>query len=219
MGGAISGITGAVSGIIGGIGTNKALNQQEKAINQQKDAVREGYNTASGLLTPYTEGGADALTAAQGLAGQTLDRNQALTDFYGGQEYQTLSNQANRSALASAEATGTLGSSTMQNRLGAITAQLGQNYLTDMYNEQQQRFQNQYSLANMGLNASNQLAGYATGQAQSLSDLYGTQGNVKAAKAALPYQVAANANSSIGNGAASDVNQFGGMAGSLFSFI
>lgn len=219
MGGAISGITGAVSGIIGGIGTNKALNQQEKAINQQKDAIRQGYNTASGLLTPYTEGGTDALSAAQQLAGQSLDRNAALQDFFGGDEYQTLSNQANRQALASAEATGTLGSSTMQNRLGAITAQLGQNYLNDMYNQQQQQFNNQYGLANLGLQASNQLAGYATGQAQNLSGLYGNQGQVKAAKAALPYQVAANANSSIGNGAASDVNQFGGMFGSLFSMI
>lgn len=216
MGSLISGATDAVSGVIGGIGSNQALNQQEESINNQKDAVREGYNTAESLLTPYTEAGTTALSSAQDLAGQSLDRNQLLNDYYSGTEYQTLSNEANRTALASAEATGTLGSSTTQNRLGSITAELGQNYLTDMYNEQQQQFSNQYSLANMGLSASNSLSGYATGQASSLSDLYGTEGQVKSSKAALPYQVTANANSSIGNGAASTVNQYGG---SLFSFI
>lgn len=219
MGGAISGITGAVSGIIGGIGTNKALNQQEKALNQQKDQYRQGYATASGAVQPYVDAGQTALGEAGTLAGQTLDRNSALQDFFGGQEYQTLSNAANRSALASAEATGSLGGSTMQNRLGAITAQLGQNYLNDMYNQQQQQFQNQYSLAGMGLQAGNALGNFAMGNANAMSGLYGQQGQVKAAKAALPYQVAANANSSIGNGAASDVNQFGGMAGSLFGMI
>ncbi|MNE69261.1 hypothetical protein D3C80_1649760 [compost metagenome] len=107
----------------------------------------------------------------------------------------------------------------MQNRLGSITAQLGQNYIADMLAQQQQQFQNQYSMAGMGLNASNALGNFAMGNANAMSDLYGQQGQVKAAKAALPYQVTANANSSIGNGAASDVNQFGSTAASMFSFI
>ncbi|AZF88655.1 DNA ejection [Escherichia phage Skarpretter] len=207
MGSVISGVTNAVGGIVGSIGANKAMNQQEKAINQQKDAVREGYNTASTLLTPYTQGGTAALASAQDIANNPLDRNQLLQDYYGGAEYQTMSNQANRQALASAEATGTLGSSTMQNRLGSITAQLGQNYLADMYNQQQQQFNNQYGLANMGLQASNQLAGYATGQGQQLATLYGNQGQVKAAKAALPWQTGANSIMSVGNGVA---GMFGG---------
>lgn len=207
MGSVISGVTNAVGGIVGAIGSNKALNQQEKALNQQKDQYRQGYATASNALNPYTTVGANAIDQAGQLAGQTLDRNQALQDFFGGEEYQTLSNAANRSALASAEATGTLGSSTTQNRLGAITAQLGQNYLNDMYNEQQQQFQNQYNLSGLGLNAANALGNFAMGNANAMSQIYGMQGQVKGAKAALPWQTGANSIMSIGNGVA---GMFGG---------
>lgn len=207
MGSVISGVTNAVGGIVGAIGSNKALNQQEKALNQQKDQYRQGYATAENALNPYNTVGANAIDQAGQLAGQTLDRNAALQDFFGGQEYQTLSNAANRSALASAEATGTLGSSTTQNRLGAITAQLGQNYLNDMYNEQQQQFQNQYNLSGLGLNAANALGNFAMGNANAMSQIYGMQGQVKGAKAALPWQTGANSIMSVGNGVA---GMFGG---------
>jgi len=216
MGGIVSGVTNAVGGLLGGIGTNKQLKQQSKYTDKAMGAQREGLQTAQNYLDPYVDAGQDALGQAQGQLSDGFDRAGLLSDFYGGQEYGLMSNAANNAALASAEATGTLGASTTQNRLGSIASQLGQNYLSQMYQQYQDRFSNLMDIAGTGANAGAQLGGFATGTANNLSGLYQTKGNIQGQKAALPWMTAAYMNNSIGNGAAQDLNSAPQAAGSFF---
>lgn len=215
MGGAISGTGAAVSSVIGGIGAKKAGAQQAKYQDEAMARQREGYNNAVNWLSPYQTAGQSALAGLQGLAGQPIDRNQLLSDYFGSQEYQQLANQARYQTLAGAEATGGLGSTATANQLGSIAATLGQNYLTQMTDQQQNMYNQLMGLSTMGLNSANALGNFATGNASALSAMEQQKGQIKAGLAALPYQVAASANSSITNGAAQDVNQFTGMFGGM----
>lgn len=216
MGGAISGIGGAVSSVIGGIGASKAASQQQKYQDKAMDQQREGYNNAVQWMSPYQEAGKSALTGLQGIAGQPIDRTSLLNQYFSGPEFQMLSNQARYQGLNSAEATGGLGSTATMNMLSSIAPTLGQNYLNDMTNQQQNMYNQLMGLTGLGAESANALGNYAIGQGNTMAGMYQQKGQIMAGKAALPYQVAASANNSLNNGAASDVNQFTGMFGSLF---
>lgn len=215
MGGAISGSGAAVSSVIGGIGARKAGKQQAKAQDEAMARQREGYNNAVNWLSPYEEAGQSGLEGLQAIAGQPIDRNQLLSDYFNSPEYQQLANQARYQSLAASEATGGLGSTVQSNQLGAIAPTLGQNYLSAMTDQQQNMYNQLMGLSSMGLNSANALGNFATGNASALSAMEQQKGQIKAGMAALPYQVAASANSSITNGAAQDVNQFTGMFGGM----
>lgn len=215
MGGAVSGIGGAVSGVIGGIGANKAAKQQQKYQDRAMDQSRQGYADAVNWLSPYEEVGRTGLAGLQAIAGQPIDRNKLLSDYFNSQEYRMLSDQARYSGLNAAEATGGLGSTATGNMLASIAPTLGQNYLADMTNQQQNMYSQLMGLSGFGAEAANALGNYAIGQGNNMAGMYQQKGQIMAGKAALPWQVAASANSSINNGAASDVNQFTGMFGGM----
>ncbi|RSB60332.1 DNA transfer protein [Atlantibacter subterranea] len=215
MGGAISGIGGAVSGVIGGIGANKAAKQQQKYQDKAMNQSREGYQNAVDWVSPYQEAGQSALTGLQGIAGQPIDRNQALAQYFASPEYSMMANQARYQNLNAAEATGGLGSTATGNLLSSIAPTLGQNYLADMTNQQQNMYSQLMGLSGLGAESANALGNYAIGQGNTMAGMYQQKGQIMAGKAALPWQVAASANSSINNGAASDVNQFTGMFGGM----
>lgn len=215
MGGAISGSGAAVSSVIGGIGAHKAAKQQQKYQDKAMNASREGYNNAVDWLTPYQDAGQSALSGLQGIAGQPIDRNALLSQYFNSPEYQQLADQARYQSLSSAEATGGLGSTATSNQLASIAPTLGQNYLADMTNQQQTMYGQLMSLAGMGAESANALGNFAVGQGNTMAGMYQQKGQIMAGKAALPYQVAASANSSITNGAAQDVNQFTGMFGGM----
>lgn len=220
MGGAISGAGAAVSSVIGGIGAQKAGKTQQEYQDKAMGASRQSYNDAVNWLTPYQDAGQSALTGLQALAGQPLDRNSLLNDYFNSQEYAQLANQSQYQSLANAEATGGLGSTATSNQLSSIAPALGQNYINDMTNQQQNMYSQLMGLAGVGLNSANALGNYAIGQGNTMAGLYQQKGQIKAGLAALPYQVAASANSSMANGAAQDANSFtsmfGGMMGGSF---
>jgi hypothetical protein len=216
MGGAISGITGAVSGILGGIGTNKALKQQQKATDKQMDYQRELAQQQAEWLSPFREAGAGALPQLTAIAGQPIDREQLLSDYYGGQEFAQSEEAARRSQLASAEATGGLGSTATSNSLAAIAPTLGQNYLNAMQAQQQDMYNQLLGLTNVGLTGAGAQSAAATGTTNALTALAGQKGQILGQKAALPWNTAASANSSLGYGAAQDVNSFSNMFGGMF---
>lgn len=215
MGGAISGSGAAVSSVIGGIGARKAGKQQAKAQDEAMARQREGYNSAVDWLSPYQNAGEQSLEGLQAIAGQPIDRNSLLSDYFNSPEYSQLANQARYQSLQGAEATGGLGSTAAANSLASIAPTLGQNYLTSMTEQQQNMYGQLLNLANMGVNSANALGNFATGNANNLAAMEQQKGQIKAGLAALPYQVAASANSSITNGAAQDVNQFTGIFGSM----
>lgn len=215
MGGAISGIGGAVSGVIGGIGAHKAAKQQQKYQDKAMGQQREGYQNAVHWVSPYEQAGQSALAGLQGIAGKPIDRNALLSNYFNSDEFAQLSNQARYQNLASAEATGGLGTTATINRLSSIAPMLGQNYLTDMTNQQQNMYAQLLGLSGLGAESANALGNYAIGQGNTMAGMYQQKGQIMAGKAALPWQVAASANSSINNGVASDVNQFTGMFGGM----
>ncbi|WP_343552107.1 DNA transfer protein [Pantoea sp.] len=215
MGGAISGSGAAVSSVIGGIGAHKAAKEQQKYQDKAMNASREGYNNAVNWLSPYEEAGNSALAGLQGIAGQPIDRTQLLNDYFGSQEYQQMADQARYQSLASAEATGGLGSTAYANQIATIAPTLGQNYLSAMTDQQQNMYSQLMGLAGVGAESANALGNFAVGQGNTMAGMYQQKGQIMAGKAALPYQVAASANSSITNGAAQDVNQFTGMFGGM----
>lgn len=215
MGGAISGSGAAVSSVIGGIGAHKAAKEQQKYQDKAMNASREGYNNAVNWLTPYQDAGQSALAGLQAIAGQPIDRNALLSDYFRSDEYRQMADQARYQSLGSAEATGGLGSTATSNQLASIAPTLGQNYLADMTNQQQNMYAQLMGLAGMGAESANALGNFAVGQGNTMAGMYQQKGQIMAGKAALPYQVAASANSSITNGAAQDVNQFTGMFGGM----
>lgn len=216
MGGAISGITGAVSGVLGGIGTNKALKQQQKATDKQMDYQRELQAQQAEWLSPFREAGTNALGDLSAIAGQPINREALLSDYYGGQEFAMSEEQARRSQLASAEATGGLGSASTQNTLAAIAPTLGQNYLNAMQAQQQDMYNQLLGLTNVGLSGAGAQSAAATGTTNALTALAGQKGQILGQKAALPWNTAASVNSSLGNGAAQDANSFTSMFGGMF---
>ncbi|WP_312805636.1 DNA transfer protein [Atlantibacter hermannii] len=215
MGGAISGIGGAVSGVIGGIGAHKAAKQQQKYQDKAMGQQREGYQNAVDWVSPYEQAGQSALAGLQGIAGKPIDRNQLLAGYFQSPEYKMMADQARYQSLNAAEATGGLGSTATSNQLASIAPMLGQNYLADMTNQQQNMYAQLLGLSGLGAESANALGNYAIGQGNTMAGMYQQKGQIMAGKAALPWQVAASANSSINNGAASDVNQFTGMFGGL----
>lgn len=221
MGGAISGVGNAVSGVIGGIGAHKAAKVQQKYQDKAMNQTREGYQNAVDWVSPYQAAGQSALAGLQGIAGQPIDRNQLLQQYFASPEFNMLNDQARYNSLSSAEATGGLGSTAMSNRLASIAPMLAQNYLSDMTNQQQNMYAQLMGLSGLGAESANALGNYAIGQGNTMAGMYQQKGQIMAGKAALPYQVAASANSSINNGVAQDVNQFtnmfgGMMGGSMF---
>lgn len=215
MGGAISGIGGAVSGVIGGIGAHKAAKQQQKYQDKAMGQQREGYQNAVDWVSPYEQAGQSALAGLQGIAGKPIDRNQLLAGYFQSPEYKMMADQARYQSLNAAEATGGLGSTATSNQLASIAPMLGQNYLSDMTNQQQNMYAQLLELSGLGAESANALGNYAIGQGNTMAGMYQQKGQIMAGKAALPWQVAASANSSINNGVASDVNQFTGMFGGM----
>ncbi|EJI0957430.1 TPA: DNA transfer protein [Escherichia coli] len=220
MGGAIKGVTNAASGILGGIGANSASKEYKKANDRQQNLQEQMYQQQIAFGKPYREVGESALPRLQNLAGIPIDRNKLLGDYFNSQEFKLLNDQARYSGLASAEATGGLGSTATGNMLASIAPQLGQQYLSMKTAEQQDMYNQLMGLTNVGLTAAGMGSAASANNSNVLTSLIGESGQIRGAQKALPWQTAASANSSLGNGASQDVNSFtnmfGGFLGGLF---
>lgn len=199
MGGAIKSAGGAVSSVLGGIGANKAAKQQQKYQDKAMNQSREGYNNAVNWVSPYEQAGRSALEGLKGIAGQPIDRNASLAEYFASPEYQMMGDQARNQILRSSQATGGLGSTATGNLLSSIAPTLGQNYLTDMTNQQQNMYGQLMGLSGFGAEAANALGNYAIGQGNNMAGMYQQKGQIMASKAAIPWQTAATANQQVAN--------------------
>ncbi|MDC9621066.1 DNA transfer protein [Xenorhabdus sp. XENO-7] len=216
MGGIVSGIGSAVGGIIGGIGASKGAKEQARSNDRAMDNQMAMYEKQLELLEPFRKAGVSGLEGLQGMAGKPIDRNALTAEYLKSPEYQMMADQARYQQLASAEATGGLGSSSNGNALAAITPQLVQQYLGNMQGQQQDMYNQLMGLTNVGLSGAGAQSAASAGNANAMGALYGQQGAINAGRKALPWQIAAGANNSINNGASQDINQFGGMVGKMF---
>lgn len=199
MGGAIKSAGGAVSGVLSGIGAQKAAKQQQKYQDKAMNQSREGYNNAVNWLSPYEKAGQTGLAGLQEIAGQPIDRNASLAEYFASPEYQMMGDQARYQSLNAAEATGGLGSTATGNMLASIAPTLGQNYLTDMTNQQQNMYGQLMGLSGFGAEAANALGNYAIGQGNNMAGMYQQKGQIMASKASNPWQTASTVNQQTAN--------------------
>ncbi|WFQ80100.1 DNA transfer protein [Xenorhabdus sp. SF857] len=216
MGGLVSVVGNAIGGIMGGIGAHKGAKEQARSNDRALDAQMQMFDQQSEWLSPFREAGESGLAGLQGLAGKPIDRNALLSQYFQSPEYQQMADQARYQQLASAEATGGLGSTATGNTLAFVAPQLGQNLLNLKTAEQQDMYNQLLGLVNVGLSGAGAQSAAAANNANALGSLYTQQGAINAGRKALPWQIAAGAHNSINNGAASDMNQFGGMAANMF---
>lgn len=172
----MGGIAKGIGNIVGSItGANQAADAQVSAANSSNENAWRIYQDQKQTLSPFLDAGKTALSGLQGLAGSTLDRGKALTDYFNSAEYQQLANQARYQGLTAAEATGGLGSTAMSNQLASIAPTLGQNYLNYLDQDQQRRYSQLLGLTNVGLTAggaTNAAAGnYASNYGNNMSQI------------------------------------------------
>lgn len=171
----------ALNSVIGGItGANKAADAQINAANQANETAWNIYQDQKKTNEPFLNAGLSGLKGLQGIAGQPIDRNKLLSEYYQSPEYQQLSNQARYQNLNAAEATGGLGSTATGNLLSSIAPQLGQNYLNMMTDQQNNMYGQLLGLTNVGLSA----AGANNAAGGAYSNAYGNNmGQLGAAQA------------------------------------
>ncbi|MBE0149491.1 DNA transfer protein [Serratia fonticola] len=159
-------------------GGDNGAGAQADAINKQTDLQRDQWQTVMGNLAPFTPLAQQYIGQLQGLS--TLDgQESALNDYYNSGQFKQLANQARYQQLASAEATGGLGSTATANGLAFITPQLGQNWLSGQMN-------NFNNLANIGLGAMQGQANAGQTYANNMGSLYQQQAGLAAANANRP---------------------------------
>uniref|UniRef100_A0A1A9VZ09 Uncharacterized protein n=1 Tax=Glossina brevipalpis TaxID=37001 RepID=A0A1A9VZ09_9MUSC len=139
---------------------------QADAMKQATALQREQWETVMKNLEPYMQAGRPALEQLQGLS--TLEgQNKALGDYYNSDQYRQLADQARYQSLASAEATGGLGSTATGNQLAAIAPALGQNWLSGQMqnygNNTSQLLQQQAALAAARANRPSGFQGFTSG--------------------------------------------------------
>lgn len=169
---AITPMKGYCKGGDGGAGAQADATRQATALQ------REQWETVMKNLAPYMHAGQPALEQLQGLS--TLEgQNKALGDYYNSDQYRQLADQARYQSLASAEATGGLGSTATGNQLASIAPALGQNWLSG-------QMQNYGNLLNIGMNAASGQASAGQNYANNTSQLLQQQAALAAARANRP---------------------------------
>ncbi len=159
-------------------GAGAQAEAQQKALDLQ----REQWNTVMNNLKPYADVGLPALQNLQSL--MTLDgQNKAANDFFGSGLYKSQADQARYQQLASAEATGGLGSTATSNGLATIAPQLYNNWLSGQMN-------NYGNLLSVGMNAASGQVTAGQNYANNTSQLLQGLGSIRAGQAQQPSSLA-----------------------------
>lgn len=186
------------------IGSSMQSDAAEDAAKSQSDSAAAGiaaeermFNRSLDLQQPYRDAGYGALSGLQGLT-TAQGRADALQGYYGSDEFTALQGQQESQAMRNAAMTGGVRSGNNQVALASIAPQLGQNFLSNQYNQLT-------GLANMGMGAASQGAQSANNLGSSMN---ATQQNIGQAQAANYLAQ--------GNISANTVGTLGGIAGSYF---
>lgn len=145
VGKAISKITGA----------DKAMQSQVDAANRSADLAKEQYKLTREDLLPFLQHGTSMLQSLPGII-QPMDRQGELAAYYDSPEFALQSRQARGQQLASAEATGGLGSTSTGNVLASNATNLGNQYLGQREAQRSDLFNRIMASVGLGLNAATQ---------------------------------------------------------------
>lgn len=199
-----------VAGGVGLYGANKSAKAQKSAASNASEAQiasdemaieeqRRQFDEIQALLKPYSDAGADSLSAQEnllGLNGNTAQQN-AINNISRGAEYNTLLQQGENSILQNASATGGLRGGNTQ---GAL-AQYAPNLLNNLVN---QRYQNLGGITSLGQNAAANTGNAGMQSANNISSLLQNSGSAQAANYLAQ-----------GNATANQWNSMSGLAGNL----
>lgn len=159
----------------GGKGGGSAAKAQARTQQQAIDLQKQQFDQVTQNLAPYLAAGTPALQQLQGLA--TLQGQQnALNNYYNSGQFADLANQARYQQLASAEATGGLGSTATGNALASIAPMLGQQWLGG-------QMQNYGNLMNAGMSAATGQASAGQNYANNAGQLLQGLGSIQAGQA------------------------------------
>ena len=143
----------AAGAVMGNVSANKARNAQKDAAKAGMDSQERMFDRSLELQQPYRQAGYDALEGLQGFTDPN-QRAEMLGDYYASPEYLAQQNQAEQITLQNRAAQGGLRSGSTYSNLQTIAPQLGQNYLSDRYNQLT-------GIANLGMGAASQGASSA----------------------------------------------------------
>lgn len=190
MGGVIKATGNAVGNIFGGIGAYQGAKEEGKYADRAMDLQWDMYKQQQELAKPFYDYGVQGLKSLSQVAGNTLDRQAELAQYYNSPEFAMQSRQARDQQLAASEATGGLGSTSTGNALAAIAPQLGQAYIGQRQAQQADIYNQLMGMANIGLQGlgSQSAAAGQYGSQGAQMQLY--RGSLAAGKKALPWQVA-----------------------------
>jgi hypothetical protein len=197
--GLIVGGANIAGGLLGAKGAKKAAKTEAAAAQAGIDLQRETRDMSLANLRPFLEAGQGGLQGLQQLATTQLDPNQFYNDYFQGQEYAQLSDQARRNVLAGSEATGGLRTTSTANMLGSIAPQLAQSAFARQQALQDANYNRQMGLVNVGLNAAGGSNAAAGNAANATSGLMQQQGAALAGGRAAPYQAVGGALTSSAN--------------------
>jgi len=180
----------AAAAAIGGalLSSNKAgsaQNSQERASQAGIASQERMFDKQLSLQEPYREAGYQALGGLQDLTSPE-GRASMLSDYYGGAEFQGLRGQEEEQQLRNAAATGGIRGGVNQAGLASITPRLGQQYLSNQYNQLT-------GLANMGQGAASQGVQGAQNLGFQTSQLLQQQGEAQAQGALAQANIWGNA--------------------------
>lgn len=178
---------GFVGDFVGDIlGTNDAADAQIDASNKQLAIQQQMYNQGADMMSPFLEAGASFIPQVME-AYKPVNREQALSDYYGSGEYAMMEEQAKRAALTAGEAGG-VGGSTMSNNLMRIAPGMGMQHLSMLEGQRMDQFNKAMGMVNLGQNAAAMTGNAGQSFASQAANVYGQQGLIRANQAMAPLQ-------------------------------
>lgn len=143
-----AGVATVAAGAMSSKSARDAAKGQRSAEMAALSAEERMFDKQLKLMAPYRDAGYSAIEGLQALTDPS-QRGQMLTDYYKTPEYQAMQNQAETNTARLGSVTSGLRSGSTYKNLESIAPQLGQNYLTNQFNQLS-------GIANLGMGAASQ---------------------------------------------------------------
>lgn len=174
-------------GLISSAGVSGAASKY----NQTMKDIAGGYGSLTkaqhGAISPYMQAGTGALTAQMQMLANPINSQAAQAEYYASPQYAIQQDQAAYSAMAGAEAAGTMGNTATSNVLASSATQLGQTYLKSLNEQREMQMDTLGDISRQGLNATTTMGNWASRNVNEVAGLAQNAANMSAQAAMAPY--------------------------------
>lgn len=174
-------------GILSSAGAKKGAETEAAALKSLAPAYGTLTEKQYGAISPYMKAGQGALTAQMQMLANPINSQVALSEYYASPEYAMQQDQAAYSAMAGAEAAGTMGNTATSNVLASSATQLGQTYLKSLNTARGQQIDTLGDISQQGLSATKTMGGWASNNLSDATDLMAGAAQLEGQAAAAPY--------------------------------